>query len=500
MGERTCIKRNTRHDADFEDTFSRFEFIPNNELASQIVVSDIVSETDKDLRSQFAEKIEFIDRKKEKDSNLRSIDDDLGMALSTKEDEKDSDSQLAEKIEFIDHEEEKDSNLKSIDDQAIVLSTNEDEKDSDTQHTEKIKFFNHKEEKHSNLKSIDGQAFTLSTNEDEKETQSSEKDILAQAFGIRNEGNSSFLNAALQCIFSSKKFIRYYKRKKYLFAKNEHLIKECKIDMKLQGYKFCKAMHEICSLVTRSSTCNNRVTTLRNMIKDEFPIGEQNDALKCILYIFGNLCLEVSPMFMNFISKDYDDHVQAWRGYRTMHTSIVDQLFVGMHQYNATCKKCYRVATRFEPFMHIPLDCEDDSVEDAYKRYIFDTTLPAKTSVTCEACKEESVMFVTKEIAKLPKYCLFSFNRFDYENSSKNMKFIEYPSSLYLDDKYESGMKYKLQSIVVHSDEFYGGKYTAVVRKNKEWILSEDSCIKRIKKSEAMYQQAYILLYKRIYT
>ena len=76
-------------------------------------------------------------------------------------------------------------------------------------------------------------------------------------FGIENEGNTCFLNAALQCIFSSKEFIHYYQQEKYLKRDQLAYIIDSKYRMKLEGYHFCNTMRKICNLFV-----NDQVETI----------------------------------------------------------------------------------------------------------------------------------------------------------------------------------------------------------------------------------------------
>ena len=125
-------KSNTsKHHANMDEKFEKFDFKNNSELSSQVIISDIASEADNDFDNQFLDKIEFIDHKNQ---NL---------------------------------------DLDPINDQIRVLSKNEDDKFGESLDTD---------------------------NSD-------------NSFEIENDDSSSFLNAALQLIFSSDKLIKYYKKK-----------------------------------------------------------------------------------------------------------------------------------------------------------------------------------------------------------------------------------------------------------------------------------------------
>ena len=125
-------KSNTsKHHANMDEKFAKFDFKNNSELSSQVIISEIASEADNDFDNQFLDKIEFIDHKNQNQA------------------------------------------LDPINDQIRVLSKNEDEKFGESLDTD---------------------------NSD-------------NSFEIENDDSSSFLNAALQLIFSSDKFIKYYKKK-----------------------------------------------------------------------------------------------------------------------------------------------------------------------------------------------------------------------------------------------------------------------------------------------
>ena len=152
----------------------------------------------------------------------------------------------------------------------------------------------------------------------------------------------------------------------------------------------------------------------------------------------------------------------------------------------------------FENFNYVWLGLEADNLKEAYKNYISDTTVYEPGSLKCKACGERPETVITKEMVKLPKYCIFLFNRFDYIRNCKNNKKISYPKILQLSDSYKDDMNYELRSITIHSGGLYGGHYTAVAKKKNKWMSLNDSFINEIKSKQAMGKQAYILFYRRV--
>ena len=314
--------------------------------------------------------------------------------------------------------------------------------------------------------------------------------------GITNPNLDCFLNSALQCIFCVPEFVNFFVNRQFLFKEQEGDEYKQSKTMKLPGYKYCEAMHKLCYSLAWEELDPIKNTAIRHLVKDEFPLRTQNDAMQFILHIFDKLQQEQVPKKNRFISRDYDDAKEAWEGYMEKFPTITDQLFTGMYQKNVHCKGCGNVNKVFENFNYIWLGLEADNLEHAYNNYVQDTTVYEPGSLKCKACRERPETVITKEIIKLPQYCIFLFNRFDYENDCKNNKFINYPETLDLSDMYDRNMTYELLSISIHSGGLHGGHYTAVGKKGGTWVKFNDSITRIIRKSQAQDEQAYVLFYK----
>ena len=204
-------------------------------------------------------------------------------------------------------------------------------------------------------------------------------------FGIVNEGNTCFLNAALQCIFSSNEFIHYYQQEKYLPKNQIGYLVDSKYRMKLEGFHFSDAMRKICDVIIKEQTETIEVIELRNMMKDIFPLGEQNDAMQFISHIFDNLQSEETPKISRFNPNGYDNYVDAWNEYTDMFPSIIDKLFSGMLQKNITCNGCGNVKKSFEKYNQILLSLDTDTLLDAYHEFILEESVFESGMFKCKA-------------------------------------------------------------------------------------------------------------------
>ena len=129
-------------------------------------------------------------------------------------------------------------------------------------------------------------------------------------------------------------------------------------------------MDEICYSLTSENLDPIKISTLRELVKPYFPTEDQDDSLLFILYIFDKLQEEQTLKSSKFKSGDYDNYEDAWEGYKSKFPSITDQLFTGIYQKNIKCDGCKYITSIFEVFVHITLELETDSLEQAYQNYI----------------------------------------------------------------------------------------------------------------------------------
>lgn len=333
------------------------------------------------------------------------------------------------------------------------------------------------------------------------ERQSTQVDLY-RVVGLENRSLDCFMNASLQCIFCIPEFVEFFVKKLYydpIIKRGKSFIGERKSNknMKLPGHRFWDAMHHICFNLACEDNTIVKASNLRQMIRSEFIRSQQHDANEFILYLFDKLQDEQTPKYVKFKSDDYKTPESAWEGYIEEHSSIIDNLFTGMVKNSTECGRCGNVSVVYECFSHILLSWSFTNLKDAYLDYLSEEILTKDEQYKCEKCKKKVQCKLTKEMVKLPQYTIFLFKRFDFVKGKKINTFIEYPNLLKLRDAFNSKIKYKLQSIVIHTGGLSGGHYTAVGKKNKQWYNFNDERTKEIKRKQSLKKDAYILFYKR---
>ena len=164
-----------------------------------------------------------------------------------------------------------------------------------------------------------------------------------------------------------------------------------------------------------------------------------------------------------------------------------------MIQKNIKCEGCSNVTKNFEVFVYITLELGAKNLQEAYQNYI---NYKDHCESLCEHCDTKSKT-LTKEMIKLPEYCIFQINRFNFKDNRKNQEFLEYPETLSLSDKYKSDIKYELKCLIVHNGGLERGHYITVGLKKNQWVKFDDSEYTTLKEPDQLNNQAYILFYKR---
>lgn len=270
-------------------------------------------------------------------------------------------------------------------------------------------------------------------------------------FGLKNRGNTCFLNAVLQCLLRTAPILRTGHR--------------------CDTPQFCA----FCAL-KRLSRCSGgsvlpmEFLTNLTAIGQQFKLGRQEDAHEFLTCLMGKLeprdCLR-----------------------QVMEGSIASYL---------QCLECGYSSRTTESFWDLSLELSACTLTRCLRKFCSEEVLEANR-FSCPQCRNVSTCTKQLTIATAPQVLILHFKRFTNQGE-KNKKTVTFPLALGLDTADGSKVRYSLYGVIVHDGQSCAsGHYFSYVRwEDGTWYEVNDSKVIQKDVREATSQgAAYILFYQR---
>ncbi|XP_040181458.1 ubiquitin carboxyl-terminal hydrolase 2 isoform X2 [Rana temporaria] len=329
--------------------------------------------------------------------------------------------------------------------------------------------------------------------------------------GLRNLGNTCFMNSILQCLSNTKDLRDYCLQKTY------------KRDLNAKNYNTA-IMEEFARLLQAmwTSSVNEVVSPMefKSQIQRYAPrfMGyNQQDAQEFLRFMLDGLHNEVNRVTVKPRPNTQDlDHLsdteksrQMWKRYLEREDSRIVELFVGQLKSSLTCSECGYCSTVYDPFWDLSLPIAKKSVSevslmDCIRLFTKEDVLDGDEKPTCCRCKVRRKCIKKFTIQKFPKILVLHLKRFSEGRirSSKLSTFVNFPlRDLDLREFYaehSTQATYNLYAVSNHSGTTMGGHYTAYCKNtnNGEWYTFNDSRVTAMSSSQVKSSDAYVLFYE----
>ncbi|KAI9296170.1 cysteine proteinase [Neoconidiobolus thromboides FSU 785] len=345
--------------------------------------------------------------------------------------------------------------------------------------------------------------------------------------GLKNLGNTCYMNSILQCLNGTIPLARYFLDGSFKKSINK---------VNPIGYKgeLAIGFHELVrTLWTESGTylSPTKFKFLIDKVSSVFKGYEQQDSQEFLAFLLDGLHEDLNLVLKKPIFKEDEDDIYdklsekeasdlAWERHLQRDSSIIVSLFQGQLKSKLQCKICGKTSTTFNVFMYLSLPIpklNQVNLLDCLNTFVKEETLDGDNAWNCPKCKCARPATKILTISRLPDVLLIHLKRFSYEGPFRNKldTLVDFPlkgldlepfipkyapkSNILSPKGIPLGNSYDLYAVSNHYGSLTGGHYTAYVRSGYggKWHCYDDSRVTIINEKEVITKAGYNLFYVR---
>ncbi|KAM6584690.1 hypothetical protein CsatB_011692 [Cannabis sativa] len=319
----------------------------------------------------------------------------------------------------------------------------------------------------------------------------SQKRKTGPPLGLKNLGNSCYLNSVLQCLTYTPPLANFCLRKQHSSlcdSKDADRKRDC---------PFCIIEKRIVrSLsVDLSLDAPMKIQNCLRIFSEHFRGGRQEDAHEFLRYVIDachNTCLRLKKLR------------------RIGGSSVVKEIFGGALQSQVKCISCGTESNKVDEIMDISLDVlHSNSLKDALQRFFQPEILDGNNKYRCERyglylCKKLVPARKQMSIRQAPNILVIQLKRFEGIFGGKIDKSIAFEDVLVLSSfmckaSQDPRPEYKLFGTIVHSGfSPESGHYYAYIKDAMgRWYCCNDSYVSLSTVQEVLSEKVYVLFFSR---
>ena len=296
-------------------------------------------------------------------------------------------------------------------------------------------------------------------------------DLFSKPIGLKNLGNSCYMNSVLQVLAHTDDFKEY-------FLKNKFHKEQKPLSFALKNF-----LEEYFK-----NKDNNYFAPreLHNAIKKQYKTQSTSEM-----------------KFANGYQHDPEEFLSMFLDSLKVENNEWNNIFEGKENIFDSCKNCKDESQNENEFKILSLGIKDDDLEKieshemeedccnccdcccvyyktALKHLLDNYTREEETEANCGRCNKNTNKKKIIRISFLPKYLILQLNVF-YEYHSV---FIKIPEELnlgeYCTKQNNVNFDYTLYGIVRHHGNMLGGHYTAAIKDGDDWYICDDKTVKKV--------------------
>lgn len=332
--------------------------------------------------------------------------------------------------------------------------------------------------------------------------------------GLRNLGNTCFMNSVLQCLSNTRPLLEWCLNDGYILD----------INTTTSGMKgalikaFVNLLKSLWGSSSESYVSPNAFKTQIQKFAPRFMGYSQQDSQEFLRYLLEGIHEDVNrittkprPVILDdnrLDSKnDRDKAKEYWNAYLTRDSSHIVDIFVGQLKSELKFAECGHRSVTFDPFwdlsLPIPKNKSEVSLDDCLRLFMKEEELEAEERPMCTKCKTRRSCTKSFSIHRFPQILVIHLKRFSQERYGRKLTaLVDFPvKGLNLSDyTSEGGQKvtYDLYAVSDHSGGVHSGHYTAICKNpySGEWNTFNDTRVSLARSNQAVSSEAYLLFYE----
>uniref|UniRef100_A0A673YTS6 Ubiquitin carboxyl-terminal hydrolase n=1 Tax=Salmo trutta TaxID=8032 RepID=A0A673YTS6_SALTR len=344
------------------------------------------------------------------------------------------------------------------------------------------------------------------------------------AMGLRNLGNTCFMNAILQSLSNIQQFSCYFMELPAVALRSGKTAGRRMYHTRSQGDTSVSLVEELrktlCYLWQGGPTAFSPDSLFYVVwkIMPSFRGYQQQDAHEFMRYLLDHLHRELQ----GGLNGSNNNNHSSCRGCNRNGTStVVTSIFGGVLQNEVNCLICGTESRKFDPFLDLSLDIPSQfrhkrtkdqepgptcTLRDCLCSFTDLEELDQTELYMCHRCKKRQKSTKKFWVQKLPKVLCLHLKRFHWTSYLRNKvtTYVEFPLRgldmrgylLQPEEALPDRWLYDLVAVVVHHGSGVGsGHYTAYGKRDGRWYHFNDSTVTLAEEETVVKAKAYILFY-----
>ncbi|XVF79313.1 hypothetical protein PTKIN_Ptkin14bG0211400 [Pterospermum kingtungense] len=325
----------------------------------------------------------------------------------------------------------------------------------------------------------------------------SEKRKKGPPLGLRNLGNSCYLNSVLQCLTYTPPLANFCLRSLHssFCDASSNKPRDC---------AFCILEAWITRSLTLDLTLDapSKILSCLKLFAENFRFGRQEDAHEFLRYVIDachKTCLRLKKL------RRKGSEGGGGGGDAVNGNTVVKEIFGGALQSQVKCLGCGGESNKVDEIMDISLDIlNSSSLKEAMHKFFQPEVLDGNNKYKCENCKKLVAARKQLSIRKAPNILVIQLKRFDGIFGGKIDRLIAFEEVLVVSSfmskaSQDARPEYNLFATIVHSGYSpESGHYYAYIKDAMgRWYRCNDSFVSISTLQEVLSEKVYILFFAR---